>query len=312
MSRALYGPAGFYTANPPRQHFRTSVQYPVFGQAIAALVVQVDAALDHPAPFTVVDVGAAEGSLLRAVAANTPPELLARLQLVGVELRPAPANLPQRVEWTEELPRDITGLLIAHEYLDNVPLDTAAAGRYLTTSGDRGAAMSDRDAAWAARWWPGSRYVELGTARDDAWRQLTATLATGAALCVDYGHTAQTRPSAPTLRSFRDGAVTAVTWDGSADITADVAMDSVAAAGEAIGMATVQETTQRTALAALGFAGTQPPHALASSDPTSYLAELAAASHLAELRRSGGMGAFCWLLQATDSAISARLAGCLT
>ena len=44
------------------------------------------------------------------------------LRLTGVELASRP-DLPAEVSWTDELPATFEGLLIAHEWLDNVPCD---------------------------------------------------------------------------------------------------------------------------------------------------------------------------------------------
>ncbi|MET8833697.1 hypothetical protein ABZV78_07260, partial [Micromonospora sp. NPDC004540] len=69
MSTALYGPDGFFVSGPgPVAHFRTSVHAsPVFASCLARLVTSLDAALDHPARFDIVDVGAGRGELLRSL-----------------------------------------------------------------------------------------------------------------------------------------------------------------------------------------------------------------------------------------------------
>ncbi|MGW8065769.1 SAM-dependent methyltransferase [Streptomyces ziwulingensis] len=54
---------------------------------------------------------------------------------------------------------------------------------------------------------------------------------------------------------------------------------------------------QREVLRALGVAGTRPPLALASTDPTAYVRALTHASEAAELIAPGGLGDFVWLLQ---------------
>ena len=72
--------------------------------------------------------------------------------------------------------------------------------------------------------------------------------------------------------------------DGSCDLTAHVAMDSLGADSL---------TTQRAALHDLGLAAAAPPHDLAHADPAGYLAALARRSGLAALTESGGLGGFC-------------------
>nr|WP_304528808.1 hypothetical protein [Plantactinospora sp. KBS50] len=69
MATALYGTDGFFVAGPgPAAHFRTSAQAPAFAAALGVLLARVDAALGHPDPLDVVDVGAGRGELLRAIA----------------------------------------------------------------------------------------------------------------------------------------------------------------------------------------------------------------------------------------------------
>ncbi len=112
----------------------------------------------------------------------------------------------------------------------------------------------------------------------------------GIALAIDYSHTRETRPPFGSLRSYADGREVDVVPDGSRDVTAHVAIDSVAAAVRAT------LTTQRDALADLGIDGSRPPLELAASDPTAYALALTRASQAAELRSRGGWGDFTWAL----------------
>jgi hypothetical protein len=73
--------------------------------------------------------------------------------------------------------------------------------------------------------------------------------------------------------------------DGSCDLTAHVAMDSL----------THDELVdQRTALKQLGVSGRTPPHDLAGSDPAAYLQGLSTASAATALTAKGGLGDFMW------------------
>src|SRR4051794_14789925 len=123
MEAALYGPGGFFVgADGPHEHFRTSVHAsPLFAGALARLVQRVDAALGHPDPFDVVDIGAGRGELLTALSAPLDP----RFRCTAVERAERPAGLAARIAWTATPPRGITGLVLATEWLDNVPLDVA-------------------------------------------------------------------------------------------------------------------------------------------------------------------------------------------
>src|SRR6185295_15266894 len=103
----------------------------------------------------------------------------------------------------------VAGVVVATEWLDNVPLDVAEFDdsgvlRYQLVEPQTGAEMpgdpvSADDGAWADRWWAeaprdaGNR-VELGGARDAAWARAVASLSRGIAITVDYGHMWYARP----------------------------------------------------------------------------------------------------------------------
>ncbi|OIV37329.1 hypothetical protein BIV57_11830, partial [Mangrovactinospora gilvigrisea] len=285
MADALYGPGGFYRAGAgPSGHFRTSVHAApeLFAGAVARLLAEVDERLGRPAELGFVDVGAGRGELAGAVAALLAgTERGARLRAVAVEVGPA-ADVPG-VEWRTELPApgSVTGLVFANEWLDNVPLEVcerdggaaeggAAGGlRYVevdpeTGEESPGGPASARDAAWAARWWPSGRRVEIGRTRDEAWARAVAVLERGTAVAVDYGHLAEERPPRGTLTAFRDGRELTgrPVPDGSCDVTAHVAVD-------ALGGSRVR---QREALRELGVSGARPPLGTATRDPRGYVA----------------------------------------
>jgi SAM-dependent MidA family methyltransferase len=299
MSSALYGEDGFYRrpGTGPAAHFRTSAHAsPLFAGAVLRLLERVDEALGAPDPLDLVDVGAGRGELLAALLAAAPPGLAARLRPTAVELAPGPPS----IHWSASIPDRITGLLLATEWLDNVPLDVAeldenGTPRYVLVDTATGAEalgepVTGPDAGWLARWWPltvpGSR-AEIGRTRDAAWTAAVDALARGAALAVDYGHLREGRPPLGTLTGYRDGNEVAPVPDGSCDITAHVAVDAL---GGVL-------CRQHEALHALGISGARPPLALARSDPGGYLHRLAAASGAAELTDPAGLGGHYWLLQ---------------
>jgi SAM-dependent MidA family methyltransferase len=318
MAAALYGPAGFFTGAGagPAGHFRTSVHAsPLFAGALVRLIEEVDAGLGHPDPFDVVDVGAGRGELLTTLNVLMAGSGLARrARLVGVEVAARPAELDRSIGWRRDVPDPIVGMLIATEWLDNVPLDVVEIdenGRARTVLVDPvtgaetlGAGIDAADAFWLARWWPphapaglspdaraGTR-VEVGWARDVAWADAVAAVRRGAALAVDYGHLRGERPEFGTLTGFRGGRQVPPVPDGSCDVTAHVAMDAVA------GAAGVPYTliTQREALRALGVDGGRPPLDLARTDPSGYLRALAGAGAAGELIDPVGLGGHWWLL----------------
>ncbi|MEU9509487.1 SAM-dependent methyltransferase [Micromonospora sp. NPDC048170] len=359
MDQALYGPGGFFVSGSgPAAHFRTSVHAsPAFAAALLRLVEQVDTVLGHPDRLDVVDVGAGRGELLRALsaameaAAHPAPvapgsarpspaavlPLARRVRLTAVERAPRPDGLSVTINWLDDVPDGITGVLLATEWLDNVPLDVAVhtdGWRYLLvdpasgeeTVGDR---VDPADADWLDRWWPaptagasaegatatgatvehtsgtdraGSGFraatrAEIGRTRDEAWASAVRHVDRGVALAVDYGHLRGGRPVDGTLTGYRGGRQVPPVPDGSCDVTAHVAVDSVASAGAEVARCAYDLVSQREALRALGADGGRPPLSLAANDPAGYVRALAAASAVAELTDPAGLGGHWWLRQ---------------
>ncbi|MFE6778739.1 SAM-dependent methyltransferase [Streptomyces sp. NPDC057702] len=240
--------------------------------------------------------------------------LVGRLRPYAVERAKRPAGLDPRVAWHATLPAPgtLTGLLIANEWLDNVPVDVVEVdpdGVPRTVlvgpdgSEELGAPVTGADAAWLADWWPlgpepGLR-AEIGAPRDAAWARAARTLAGGLAVAVDYAHARASRPPYGTLTGFYAGREVPPVPDGSCDLTTHVALDACAAAGarELPGAHAPGWRTQRQALRALGVSGRRPPLTLASTDPTGYLRALGAAGEAAELTDPAGLGGFRWLCQ---------------
>ncbi|QUQ69665.1 SAM-dependent methyltransferase [Kutzneria sp. CA-103260] len=295
---ALYGPLGFFArGSRPADHFRTSpLVGPELAEAVVELLDRVDVALDRPNPLDFVDVGAGGGELAAQVFALG-KRFRGRLRVRAVELvRP---SLPAGVEWSRELPDQVTGLVIAHEWLDSLPCQVVQMHenrvREVHVSPDGTESLgSVVSSQWLDAWWPLSvegQRAEIGATRDAAWADLVARVAAGAALAVDYGHFAAARPFAGTLTGYRAGRQVTPVPDGSCDITAHVAWDAVAAA-----TGPCELLTQREALAALGIANAPPAAGLAAQDPLGWLAGAGRASRVAELRDPAGLGGFHWLL----------------
>ncbi len=302
MTDALYGERGFYRRTTSAAHFRTSVDAsPLFARAIARLATLVDDGLDRPDPFDVVDVGAGDGRLLEALATGCPK----RWRLTAVEVTPGSDG---RVVWRSAIPR-CSGLLVANEWLDNVPCDvvelTDDGPRIVLNDGTLGQAPVPADARWLRRWWPleevGER-AEVGRSRDEAWAAAVGRLDRGVALAIDYAHGRDDRPPYGTFTGYRDGRQVPPVADGSCDLTAHVALDACAAAA-ATATARVL-TTQRQALRALGVHGRCPAY---GGDPVAYLAELRDVGERAELLDPAGLGGFGWLLQSVRGPLPAAL-----
>jgi SAM-dependent MidA family methyltransferase len=329
MQAALYGPGGFYArGEPPARHFRTSVHVsPSYAGAVLEVLRQVDAALGRPERIDLVDVGAGRGELLQQVlAAAAQPGaagaagLAGRIAACAVEAAPRPPGLGPRIGWQPVPPAAITGLVIASEWLDNVPLDVvelSAAGPVLVlvdpaTGAERaGGPPAAADLAWLRAWWPlagcGDR-AEVGRSRCAAWAGVIGRIDRGVAIAADYGHVKTARPVCGTLTGYLEGRAVPALPDGSRDITAHVALDACAAAGIAAGAGETVLTTQRATLRALGLDARRPPLALAATDPDRYARALSQASLDAELMDAGGLGGFGWLIQAVGMGLPGPLA----
>jgi len=277
---ALYGPGGFFLQEAPSAHFRTNVAVPLFAEAVRRLAERVDTALGNPDPFDLVDVGAGRGELLLALG-----EVPSRWRLTGVDLASPDVGVPFR--WSPEIPA-VSGLLLANEWLDDVPLDIVEDGRLVLVDavGHESPGMPFAS-SWADRWWPADGRVEIGMSRDVAWTAAVAKVERGVAVAIDYGHDVRTRR--PTLTGYRNGRQVPPVPDGSCDLTAHVALDSCAAATGA------RLVAQRDALSALGISARLPD----AADP-SYALSLEHASQARELLDPEGLGGFGWLVQEVD------------
>ena len=336
MQRALYGPNGFYRARGgPAAHFRTSVHAsPLFATAIARLLRETDAALGKPDEIALVDVGAGQGELLEAVRAqlmslddpDNDSSLINRLRSIAVEVAARPENLTSDIEWRSDLPDvgSVTGLLVANEWLDNVPCDVVQATpdgwrvvEVATDGAERLSAPPNLDQqTWLSTWWPTDAAsapdgvparAEIGLSRDAAWGRAVACLSRGVAVAIDYAHVRTSRPLFGTLTGYAHGRQTVPVPDGSCDITAHVALDACAAAASAAHAEWTVHSDQRKVLHSLGITGTRPDIALASSDPRGYLRALSKASAAAELTDADGLGGFGWLVQGVGVSVPSSI-----
>ncbi|SDS48237.1 SAM-dependent methyltransferase [Microlunatus soli] len=317
---AATGRTGFWGRSRPDDHFRTASQSSVFVEAVSELL-----ASGPYADFgTVVEIGAGDGWLLDGLRSRDPDR-----RFVGVDLRPRPDGLG--VDWctgawdvrTDSWQSSVADLLgtlpsptmiICAEWLDDLPCPIVAP-----TSGGRqgpdwravqvgpdgseslGGPVAEEDARWLQRWWPavtdGSlpmpRRAESGRTRDSAWATVIRALrrSGGAALMIDYGHLRAARPPAGTLTGFVAGRQVPARPDPAINLTAHVAVDAVAAAGERAGARTSFLIDQRTAVRRF-----LPDPRPTGPDP------------LAELQRRGEqrmltatLGSHYWLLQDVPS-----------
>jgi SAM-dependent MidA family methyltransferase len=300
--QALYGKSGFYRqVEGPAGHFSTATQgIPQIGEMLARSLLKL---MDQEGLDTFVDMGCGRGELLEHVHRLSPQS-----HCIGVDIVDRP-RLSEPISWIQspggrQLPDELDGLsdtlVFANEWLDVVPCPIAEMDEdwelrqvlVKVPSGEErlGEIVSGTDREWCQWFWPIDRLepgdrLEIGETRDTAWDDLLGRIASGLAVAVDYGHTIDSRPPPGSLTGFRQGRQVLPIPDGSCDLTAHVAMDSL----------THDELLdQRTALRQLGISGQTPPHDLARSDPMAYLRGLSTASAAAALTAKGGFGDFMW------------------
>jgi SAM-dependent MidA family methyltransferase len=250
---SAYGTQGYWQTAQPQEHFRTaSTSTPQLAELVVALLRA------HPRIEAVVEVGAGDGWLLADLAAARP-----ELALSAIEIRDRPARYPPQVRWVRDTWDVGTGrwrsdrapallarldrptLIVCVEWLDDLPCQIGARDgidwRVLEVDPDgneRFGALLDRDdQAWAQRWWPTGQRVEIGRSRDHAWAAAIAPLRRhgGLGLLIDYGHSGEARPVNGSLTGYRAGRQVDPLPSPELNLTAHVAVDSVAAAGERVG-----------------------------------------------------------------------------
>lgn len=317
---ALYGPQGFYrTPEGPAGHFATSVAGIPHADAVMARAITTLAR--RHGLGTIVDLAAGRGSFTAAMAQAAP-----ELSFVGVDIVDRPSDLPESIDWLVSpggpaLPAELLALtstlIVAHEWLDVVPTTVAQRDTIMNNSGTTGnhdvnnkdvwrevlvspstgeqglgGKIQGSELEWLQTWVdPDTEVAEVGLSRDRAFADLMSRVDDGLVLAVDYGHLRQQRPSAGTLTGYRSGRAVAPVPDGSMDLTAHVAIDSLVPAG-----ADVQTYRQHEMLRDLLGPPATPSRDLAHTRPSAYLAALA--EHTADrvLREPGGLGGFWWVL----------------
>lgn len=318
---ALYAPAGFYRHAAPADHFATSAQG--LGSAGELLAEALLTMATRHGLTRIVEVAAGRGELLTDLArarnraarhgsTGVAPTGPGGVRLTGIEIVDRPDDLPPDVDWLvapggAALPDALTGLtgtlLVAHEWLDVVPcpvVERGADGGWHHIEVDAagvertGTPVADADLDWLRCHLPGGvQRAEVGLTRDRAYRDLVSRVDHGLVVAIDYGHTYPARPQTGTLTGYRDGVQVPPRPDGTCDLTAHVAVDTLGAD---------RLHTQREALLDLLGPAPLPPHGLSRTDPTAYLSQLTRANTQATLTRTGGLGDFFWAVTLRDGA----------
>ncbi len=269
MEHALYGPGGFYEKPPvgADRHFVTSPHvHPIFAELVLLALVELWEALDRPAPLTVVEVGAGDGTLARDLLRLASERHAPRLEYIGVEasagarraLGPIVPRVEEAMSRVGALDRAV---VFANELLDNLPFrrvrrtaDGLLEVRVGAASSGFVEVLSPCEPELAGSV-AGLRENEETTVSVEGFRfigDLAATLRSGFALLVDYGSPGGLAGEVHGYRDHR--AFDDVLRDpGSADITAGVDLGALALRAEERGLRRVGLVSQHDALLALGF-----------------------------------------------------------
>ena len=249
----------FYRHERAESHFQTSIHHGLAVVTQLASVILNEHAGYERDEFFVIDIGSGSGRLLDQLRGLIPAEI----QLMGLDIRDRPADLPREINWRQGhitidtddvtgIDGRIDGVVIAHEFLDDIPcaiveLDEQRLPRMvlvdsLTGEEETGPALTDAAMLdWLHRWWPPTRpgaRREIGTERHATWRKITSILRSGTAIAIDYAHERNDRVAGlwdgGTLKGFARGRPRIPVPDGSMNLTAHVALDSLAQPGSRV------------------------------------------------------------------------------
>ena len=272
MELALYDPdGGFFGSGKLRSEkagdFLTSPEVsPLFGETLAIYLQRERERIGEP--FTVVEVGAGSGSLLKGLLSS------GEVQVVAVDTSPAARDAlrsflpPESV--TGGLPDTIRGVVIANELVDNLPMalaqriDGVWRERWVGVDGDSLVFVDADPRREVVNWLT----AFAGDVSDGDWvevqlwarswlEDVLARLEAGSVLLIDYGDTAEgllSRRQDGTLRTYRAHHLGPHPLDepGETDITADVNFSALVATAQATG-AVVELHRQDDFLSSLGL-----------------------------------------------------------
>jgi NADH dehydrogenase [ubiquinone] 1 alpha subcomplex assembly factor 7 len=311
MQHALYGQGGYYERPPvgPEGDFVTSPHvHPMFADMLGRALRSLHELLGRPAPFTIAEVGAGDGTLAR--------QLLEVLSDLPVDYRAIEISSGARdslrtldaVTVSERLDGH-TDLVIANELLDNLPFRVLRGDREVRIGHDSGGLVEvlvppDPELASHVTADGAERTVPVGSF--SFVDELAASLPPrGYALLIDY---AWDEGSDGPLHGYRrhDVVEDVLALPGDTDITAGVDLGSIVAHAERAGLFAYPTVTQHDALMALGFemwfreqlAAQQAQ--LDAGDGLTAVRTWAGKSRATLLADPGGLGRFRWLLLGTQ------------
>jgi SAM-dependent MidA family methyltransferase len=273
MEAALYDPEEGFYARPPigeRGHFVTSPHVsPAFGDLLARQIAECWELLGRPHPFTVLEIGAGDGTLAGQIleAVGAVPELAEALRYVAVERSPGAREALTRrgIETHRDLDAvgTVTGCVLANEVLDNVPFrrirrrgDDLVEVRVGAEDGElvevERPAPNDLRIAVDGTVRPGEERP-VPTAAAALVRKLASTLKHGYAFLIDYGFGPDERPGPVHAYRGHEALADVLAEPGSRDVTAAVDWEAIASIAREAGLEVWGPVPQREALLALGY-----------------------------------------------------------
>jgi NADH dehydrogenase [ubiquinone] 1 alpha subcomplex assembly factor 7 len=309
MELALYGPGGYYEAPPigVRGDFVTSPHvHPLFGELLARAVREVWEGLHSPDPLRLTEVGAGDGTLARSLVAHIGEIPVA---YTAAERSPGAREALAAIEGIEvaETLGTTADLVLANELLDNLPFRIIRGDREVLVGHDDGAftevlAPADAEIARFAR---GDEERVIPTGAFAFVDELARVLTPGYALLIDYGAVGS---SGGPVHGYRGHTlvVDVLAEPGSADITAGIDFELVAAHAEARGLTAFPIVLQSDALGALGLGDRlreeleEQRMQLDAGDGRAAVGTWSGRNLASLLVDPGGLGRFRWLLLATE------------
>jgi SAM-dependent MidA family methyltransferase len=339
MAAVLYDPErGYYATRDDRptrdgDYLTASELHPIFGTTLAAQVEEVWERLDRPDEFRLREEAAGRGSLGlaildRLVAAQSPAvgavryqpvettaarEMAARQRLIAAGHGGRLAAADERAAATDDVKRPMTGMILANEFLDALPVHRVTA---------RGGELLELHVEWRDGWFSETalapstpdlaaaltrvrveliegQVAEVGLEAATWARGLGSRLERGLVMVIDYGHPAQAlydaalRP-AGLLRTYHRHHVgdDPYRFVGRQDLTAHVDWTTLELAAADGGLEVLGRTTQAEALSGLGLGSAGQLQAGRACGRGLCLA-LASVMRLLDPRAMGGFGCCC-------------------
>lgn len=318
--------------------------HPIFGYLWARQVEACWERLGRPAPFALVEVGAGSGAFAEAMLTwlrERAPDCFAALHMTVLDGSPRRVQEQRdrlaaqgfetgRVEHAlldDWLARDetVTGVLISNELFDALPVhlverrDGVLHEWHVTTTASGAFAfelLPPSTPALAAHFealgvWPGDGCrAEVSLDAPALMQQLTARLARGYVVSIDYGHDAATLYASwrrmGTLMAFRAHSPQPdpLALPGLTDLTAHVDLTALANAATSAGCEVAAHVSQAEALAALGIGDAlEAARARAAEDVGAYASARRAVETLLE---PAGLGRIRVLVAVKDAPLDLR------